>query len=51
MAALFVPSPLAKRWGEVNRNCARYKEEHFKDILQASTQKFHIMVLIEGLSL
>lgn len=31
--AFFIPSPLAKRWGEVILNCARYRAEHFRDIL------------------
>ena len=39
MEALFVPFPLAKRWGDVIRNWARYKAEHFKDILHGMDSK------------
>jgi len=31
--ALLLPSPQAKRSGEVYRNWARYNSEHFNDIL------------------
>lgn len=39
MVALFVPSPLAKRLGEVNWYWERYRAEHFKDILQDNNSK------------
>lgn len=35
MKGAFIPSPLAKRFGEVVLNWERYKPEHFKDILQS----------------
>lgn len=39
MIAFFVPSPFANRLEEVTRNWARYKPEHFNDILQDFIQK------------
>lgn len=33
IVALVIPLPLAKSWGDVILNSARYKDEHFKDIL------------------
>lgn len=33
IVALVIPLPQAKSWGDVILNSARYKDEHFKDIL------------------
>lgn len=33
IVAVLLPSPEAKRWGEVRRNWERYNPEHLKDIL------------------